>query len=180
MSACCRNLFSGAACRLDIAGAEAIAEGLRHNAALRVLNVARNGVRARGCIALADGLLQNEALQELDLSSNAITSTACLSIARLLALNATLRVLALRRNPVGECGAQVVLQAAGRSAALRKLDFEGANLSVRGDGSDSAVQFNPLNPNGAYRLDLSGAALAFRTRARLPAVWMYAIAWAPA
>jgi hypothetical protein len=51
------------------------------------------------------------------------------------------------------------MQAAGRSLALQKLDFEGANFAVRDSAAGRAV-FNPQNPNGRYTLDLLGAVIA--------------------
>jgi Ran GTPase-activating protein (RanGAP) involved in mRNA processing and transport len=123
-----------------------------------VLSLAGNRVQAAGCVALADSLRANEALQELDLSTNGILDSACLSIARLLGENTTLEILALRQNALGEYGGQVILQAAGASRSLKKVDLEGVNFaSLVCQGND--VTFNPLNPNGRYRLDLSGAAL---------------------
>jgi Ran GTPase-activating protein (RanGAP) involved in mRNA processing and transport len=143
---------------LQAPGAEHLAAGLRFNNALQVLSLAGNRVQAAGCIAIADALRANEVLQELDLSSNGIPSSACLSIAHMLSENMMLEILALRRNPLGERGGQVILQAAGASKWLKKVDLEGANFATHGR-HDTDVPFNPLNPSGQYRLDLSGAAL---------------------
>ena len=133
-----------------------LAAGLRYNNALQVLSLAGNSARAAGCIAIGDALRDNTRLQELDLSDNDITSGACLSVARFLAENSTLQVLAMRRNPVGERGGQVLLQAAACNVTLQKLDLEGANFATYGvQGADAS--FNPMNPNGHYRLNLSGA-----------------------
>lgn len=153
-----QHVYNAAPCSLLSKGAEMLAAGLRYNNALQVLSLAGNSVRASGCIAIGDALRDNEKLQELDLSDNDISSSACLSVARFLADNSTLRVLALRRNPVGERGGQVLLQAAACSPTLQTLDLEGANFASYGGAQGPDAAFNPMNPNGHYRLDLSGAA----------------------
>lgn len=59
-------------------GAIQISQGLRANAALRILDISDNGIGEVGASHMGYALTENQVLTELDLSHNNVGSKACL------------------------------------------------------------------------------------------------------
>ena len=88
------------------AGCAAIADALKHNAALKVLYLQRNRIGCAGAAALALALCENHALTFVDVHENAIGDDGAEALAAALRLDAcALRVLYLQQNPrIGQDG----------------------------------------------------------------------------
>lgn len=100
-----------------------IAEGLRSNNSLLLLDLANNHIGSAGCMAIARVLTTSSAVETLDLSINDIEHPACHSLARMLSAR-SLRCLLLNDNPLGATGTSVILQAADSSPGLQQLGMQ--------------------------------------------------------
>jgi hypothetical protein len=146
-------------CRFGTAGARALGEGLASNETLQTLALPHCAAGADGIVALASALRGHRSLRLLDVSGNGAGAAACLALARTLASCSRLERLALRGSPLGLAGAQCLLQATAQCTGLRALDLQGCSFTAPLAGAQAKAidRFVPGNPNGHYRLDLSGA-----------------------
>jgi Ran GTPase-activating protein (RanGAP) involved in mRNA processing and transport len=128
-----------------------IAEGLKSASIVR-LNLAWNGLGDAGAAAMGGSIRENQVLQFLDVSSNRIELEGARSIADGLHENQTLRSLQLNGNPIGDKGVVLVIEAVGVQCSVRDLGVQDCSTFKSGDGI-----FDPKNPTGHYRLELSDA-----------------------
>jgi len=76
-----------------------LAEALKCNISLRMINLGKNQVNDRGAMALADMLTVNETLESMSLTSNSISTEGLTALVQGLQQNVTLRFLEVERNP---------------------------------------------------------------------------------
>ena len=137
---------------MSIKGTEKIAEGLRGPSALVRLNLAWNGLGDRGAEHIGSAIRENQILQFLDVSSNRIGFDGSRAVADGLRENQTLRSLQLNGNPIGDKGVVVIIEAVGEQCSVRDLGLQDCSTFTSGDGI-----FDPRNPTGHYKLELSDA-----------------------
>ena len=87
---------------LSAQGATGLAEALKVNSTLTVLNLADNGTGDQGATGLAEALKVNSTLTELNLEGSDTGDQGATSLAEALKVNSTLTVLDLRVNNIGE------------------------------------------------------------------------------
>jgi hypothetical protein len=112
-------------------GAQALAETLCMNVALKTLWISCCLVGDKGADPLAVALLQNRTLEELWLGENGITHVGAAAIAAALPFNQTLKRFSLYDNPLGHDGVEVLAKAVPRSG-LRELWLHNTRIGERG------------------------------------------------
>eukprot|EP01022_Parablepharisma_sp_SALTPOND_P003502 TRINITY_DN1141_c0_g1_i1.p1 TRINITY_DN1141_c0_g1~~TRINITY_DN1141_c0_g1_i1.p1 ORF type:complete len:1379 (+),score=244.39 TRINITY_DN1141_c0_g1_i1:5896-10032(+) len=100
---------------------------------LRVLNVAKNGLRKEGAQALATALTEEGAmLEHLDISGNKIGVSGAKALATMLAKNKKLKVLNLFSNMIDVDGARALKEALKVNCTLQELDVGLNRLREKG------------------------------------------------
>ena len=117
-------------------GATAIAEGLKTNSALQVLQLERNDVGAAGATAIAEGLKTNSTLQTLNLGFNKVGAAGATAMAEGLKTNSTLQTLNLHNNKVGDAGATAMAEGLKTNSTLQELNLQ---LNKVGDAGAAAL-----------------------------------------
>ncbi|CAF1091963.1 unnamed protein product [Adineta ricciae] len=126
--------------RIDVDGAEHLADVLIYNTSLTTLSLWNNQIKDTGARCLADALKQNKTLIALDLGRNFIAVTGARYLADMLRINTTLTSLGLWSNEIKEKGVHYLVQALSSNETLTTLDI----------GS------NPIGDNGEqYLIELS-------------------------
>jgi Ran GTPase-activating protein (RanGAP) involved in mRNA processing and transport len=116
---------------IGLLGAQALAEMLCVNTALKELSLFKCHVGDKGAGHLAVALRQNRTLEDLFLGSNNITHIGAAALAAVLPFNQTLRRLQLDNNPLGNDGVKTLLNSVPVSG-LRKLWLREAQFGKRG------------------------------------------------
>ncbi|CAF0808401.1 unnamed protein product [Adineta steineri] len=109
-------------------GLQYLAAGLRHNATLTTLNLARNGIDGVGAQYLGDALQHNTTLTTLNLSGNGIREVGAQHLAAGLRHNTTLTTLYLQNNGIGDVGAQYLADALQQNTTLTTLNLAGCRI----------------------------------------------------
>lgn len=140
---------------LGPAGARALAELLRVQPGLEVLDLTNTRLGDAGAEAIAAGLLAQvdapRGLQVLMLGSNGIGVRGCEALAEALARHPHLRELVLAVSPLGDAGAQLLAAGLARSRRLTSLDLASCGIGVAG----LAALLDALGPaSGLVTLDL--------------------------
>jgi Ran GTPase-activating protein (RanGAP) involved in mRNA processing and transport len=112
-------------------GAQALAEMLCVNAALKVLNLNRCGILDEGAGHLAVALRHNRTLEQLFFDSNGVTHFGASDIAAALPFNQTLKRLSLNHNPLGGHGVEALAKAV-RHSGLHELWLTRTKVGERG------------------------------------------------
>jgi len=133
--------------------AKAIADGLRYNTTLTSVDLSHTGLRDNAGQFIADILEENDVILHLNLGGNALGEVACSVMAAALSKNSTLQTLDMSANPLGMTGATILLQAFSKSVSLTNVNLE--KCSFMTNENSTVVHFDPDNPKGDYRLDLS-------------------------
>jgi len=140
--------------RLTKGEASLVADPIKHNTTIKVLNLAHNAFgHGTGASTLAMALKDNSnsTLEMLDMSYNQIGEASCLVLSHALATNDSLKRLHLDGNPLGHLGCRALLQLMTEVGdEPRDVTFENCNLDV----CDPSL-FNEDEPNGTYSLNLS-------------------------
>ena len=134
-------------------GARALAEGMRFNRTLTHVDLSHIGLRDSGGQYIADVLEENATITHLDLGGNSLGEEACMVMAAALSGNKTLSTLDMQGNPLGFTGATILLRAFSKSLSLTSVNLTRCTFLL--DENSKAVAFDPENPKGDYRLDLS-------------------------
>ena len=163
-----------------VTGGEAVAEMLRTNETLKVLNLSWNAIRGDSAIDLATSLRDNQTLRKLILAYNTFGDKGSQYMGMSLITNRSIEVLDLSYNSVSPAAAMVIANAFVDNSSLRLLNLDGNKVGVRGaaallgalrsgndelqsrtislDNCDSTFDdpglFNPLAPQGTYTLRL--------------------------
>jgi Ran GTPase-activating protein (RanGAP) involved in mRNA processing and transport len=140
---------------LGPAGARALAELLRVQPGLEVLDLTNTRLGDAGAEAIAAGLLAQvdapRGLQVLMLGSNGIGVRGCEALGEALARHPHLRELALAVSPLADAGACVLAAGLARSRRLTSLDLASCGIGVAG----LAALLDALGPaSGLVTLDL--------------------------
>ena len=117
---------------IGASGAHAIAQALKHNTALKLLNLLSNDIGISGEHALAEMLKVNTGLQKLDLRFNTIGASGAAAIAEALKVNTALTLLNLNGNDIGDDGAVVISEALKVNTGLATLGLERNNIRASG------------------------------------------------
>jgi hypothetical protein len=140
---------------LGVGGARALAELLRVQPGLEVLDVTNARLGDAGAEQLAAGLLAQvgmaRGLQVLMLGSNGIGERGCEALAEAIAVHPHLRELVLAVSPLGDAGAQVLARGLARSRRLTSLDLASCGIGLAG----VTALLDALGPaSGLVTLDL--------------------------
>ncbi len=140
-------------CYLNRYDGEVLAAGLKsdkHFSSLRVLNLAKNGLRKEGAQALATTLSEEGVqLEHLDLSGNKIGVSGAKALAAMLAKNKSLKVLNLFSNMIDVDGARALKEAFKINCTLQEIDV-GLNR-LREKGAKALAEGLSQNKNSAIR-----------------------------
>ncbi len=107
-------------------GATMLADSLRGNTSLTVLELDFNHVGHAGALALSSALLANNTLGELSLVANGIGDLGAMHFAAALSASeslSVLRVLRLDSNTINDLGAQKLAQSLALNSTLRELSL---------------------------------------------------------
>ncbi|KAL9965547.1 hypothetical protein ACROYT_G029361 [Oculina patagonica] len=121
--------------RTNGADAVVLAEALKGNSSLTVLNLYNNNIGAQGATGLAAALQKNASLTELDLSLNKIGDHGATGLAEALQENKSLTKLHLYLNGIGGQGATELTRTLQLNASLTEL-----NLSCNIIGDEGATR----------------------------------------
>lgn len=116
------------------AGVGHLANMLRLNCTLQVLDLVNTGVQDEGVRLLFAGLEHNKALKHLYLDQNAITPSGAGWIARHLAEHDELETLFLSCNRLGCNGAEILAQGLEKNKNLARLSLASNRIAYRGAG----------------------------------------------
>jgi len=117
---------------------------------LRVLNLAKNGLRKEGAQALATALsAEGVMLEHLDLSGNKIGVSGAKSLAAMISKNKTLKILNLFSNMIDVDGARAIKESLKVNNTLQELDV-GLNR-LREKGAKAIAEGLSQNKTSAIR-----------------------------
>jgi hypothetical protein len=120
---------------------------------LHSLDLAHNGLgRGHGVSELFSALVTNKTLTALDVSYNRLNQHWILFLASMLASNTVLIDLRVNGNFVGFHGGRALLRAETMSDGKKR---EVAMFMCQLDEMSTKLRFDPADPNGRYKLDLS-------------------------
>jgi len=141
----CKGLKGSAVTSLDLRynnlgpkGGAAIAEGLKGNLTLQVLNLSCNELGPEGGAALAEGLKGNTTLQSLDLEDNYIKVEGAFALASVLK-ETMITNLNLGGNMLGPKGAAALLEGLKGNLMLQVLNLRGNNIEAEGASALAAI-----------------------------------------
>ena len=133
-------------------GATTLAEMLKENRMLELLNVSSNSIGDGGATALAEMLKENRMLDLLNVSSNSIGDGGATALAEMLKENRTLRKLNVSDNSIGDGGATALAEMLKENRTLRQLNV--SNNSI-GDGGATALAEMLKENRTLQQLDVS-------------------------
>ena len=113
-------------------GAIGLAGGLTENKSLALMNLSYNNIGARGAAGLADALTKNKSLTELNLSYNNIGADGAAGLADALTENKSLTVLYLSNNNIGDHGVAALADALTENKSLTVLYLSDDNIGDPG------------------------------------------------
>ena len=115
-------------------GAEAIANMLKTNSTIKVIDLKHNSSLSLGGIsAVANVLTYNTALTKLNLSGTNLKRQACESLGRMLKVNTTLKTLDISHNNFDTKGIRALLDSGLQyNRGLRKLSISNNGISLTG------------------------------------------------
>ncbi|KAJ3337630.1 hypothetical protein HDU93_000773 [Gonapodya sp. JEL0774] len=134
-------------CGIDSTGLRILAEALKVNSGMKVLNLSRNRCCGPSTIAienLKDALAVNRTLEELDLSNTRLSSEGAITLAEALPLTRNLRRLDLSHNPINLSGLMAL------NATIRK------NNTITSLALDDIAEQNQHIDGSATLLDSAG------------------------
>ncbi|KAL9965620.1 hypothetical protein ACROYT_G029447 [Oculina patagonica] len=124
-------------------GAAGLAEALQNNTSLTGLNLCFNNIGDHGAAGLAEALQNNTSLTELYLSVNNIGDHGATGLAEALQNNTSLTVLYLSYNNIGDHGAAGLAEALQNNTSLTVLYLSRNNIGDHGaTGLAEALQNN--------------------------------------
>jgi Ran GTPase-activating protein (RanGAP) involved in mRNA processing and transport len=118
--------------QMDDEDAQSLAEALRHNTTLTTLDLRGNQMGPAGVQSLAEALQHNTTLTALNLEENWINDVGTQSLAEALRHNTTLTTLDLRHNEIGAAGAQSLAEALRHNTTLTTLDLRYNEIDAAG------------------------------------------------
>ncbi|KAF9312585.1 hypothetical protein BG006_004327, partial [Podila minutissima] len=113
-------------------GAQVLAEALKTNSILTNLNLTGNGIGADGAQVLAKALKTSSTLTTLNLDKNSIGGTGAQVLAEALKTNSALTTLYLNSNSIGDNGAQALAEAFQTNSTLTALDLNNNSIWYKG------------------------------------------------
>ena len=151
--------------RLNTQRAKELAEALKENTTLQMLNLKWNGIGAAGAQWIAEALKENKTVQTLNLGSHEIGAEGARAIAAALEENRTLKELNLRWTQIGDAGAGAIADALLKNQSLQTLSLEGNGIGDAGAQWIAAAlakntTLQMLNLKGNYIDDAGARALA--------------------
>uniref|UniRef100_A0A7S1TQ68 EF-hand domain-containing protein n=1 Tax=Phaeomonas parva TaxID=124430 RepID=A0A7S1TQ68_9STRA len=136
-----------------LADALHVAQGLRAHDKLECIDASWNHFGCdKAMQALALCVRETTTIKRMDLSFNFIKERGSIQLAHALGVNTSIRVLMLDGNPVGPRGGKALLRQVVKNGDMKNISLLHCNFDVPEDGP---TPFDPQEPNGFYRLDLS-------------------------
>jgi len=148
-----KTLKSLTAVSIDQLGAISIADGVKKNTSLKVLNMSNNEVSDDGAIQIASSIEVNQTLTELCISYNRISSQGAIAIAKSLAQNNSLKKLNISGNHIGQDSATEIAKAICKNRTLEELSFLGDD--TEDDQSYMKILESLHRNNSLYKLHIS-------------------------
>lgn len=139
-------------------GACAVAEALKVNRSVEIVNLAGNNIGGKGATALFEALAENNRIRELDLRGNRIGEDEAALSVESLSKNKSLVALDLQANSLGTSSAQQLASALLDHDRLCHLDFDKNNA---GDSGAYALVKSFVHNNSWRVLGLEGNLLCF-------------------
>ena len=110
-------------------GADWIADNVRHNRVLKVLDLSCNEIDDRGCHSLSLHLLQEDTpLETLELSTNRVRDDGAFHLANALLKNTRLKALGLAHNRIGSAGLMTLFTALKHNCSLKSILLWGNSI----------------------------------------------------
>ena len=109
-------------------GAVAISDTLKSNNSLCILNMSSNKITGKGAIKIAEAIKVNKRLQELHISNNHISDNGAAAIGNALKSNTSLQILDMSSNKITSEGAMVIAEAIKVNTALRTLNLRQSDV----------------------------------------------------
>ena len=153
---------------IDTGGACEIAELLKENSSLEILDMRGNAIGDDGVTALGRALEVNSTLRSLELASSNSSSIGISALANSLKVNSALRVLVLDSNEIDDAGIRELGNALRVNSTITKLSIHFANFGDDGvvalakglEENSSLTHLNiPSNRFGAVGADALAAML---------------------
>ena len=113
-------------------GAKKIAEAIKVNTTIKILNIHGNEISDNGAAAISDSLKSNNSLQELNIGNNKITSERAIKIAEAIQVNTTLEELDLSFNKLCDDGASIISYGLNTNKSLQKLNMSKNEITIEG------------------------------------------------
>ncbi|KAL2253547.1 UNVERIFIED_CONTAM: hypothetical protein Sindi_0149400 [Sesamum indicum] len=127
-------------------GAKAIAEMLKKNSTLRVIELNNNFIDYSGAEKIAEALKQNRSVTNVDLGGNDIHAKGISEIARVLKDNSIITTLELSYNPIGPEGAKALAEVLKFHGNIKDLMLGWCQSAVT-DASDHVYEMNEKELN---------------------------------
>lgn len=137
---------------------ELIAEMLKYNKTLRLLDVGRNRIENRGALAIAQMLSVNTSMTSLYIDSCYITTIGFCALADALKLNKSLRFLGFDENSPGLVGIMALVDSLKVNTGITLIELHGltqdeVNVFAAGLAENSSVQ--ALKIAGVTEMDIA-------------------------
>ena len=117
---------------IEAAGAKALAEALKTNTSVTLIDLGENKIGAAGAKALAQALKTNTSVTKIYLGKNEIGDAGAQVLAEALKINTTLKTIDLTHNKIGTAGAQAMADALKLNTSVTTLDFKQNKIGTAG------------------------------------------------
>ena len=117
-------------CDISVKGCKAISDALMVNRSLRLLDIHDNPISA-GVVHIAESLKQNHSLLEINLGRCGISEEGCKAIGDALIVNRSLQVLDLHGNPIS-AGVVHIAESLNCNHSLREINLSDCRISEEG------------------------------------------------
>ncbi|KAG0247462.1 hypothetical protein BG011_001448, partial [Mortierella polycephala] len=128
----CKSSFELVTGRIGENEVRRLAEMLKTNSTLTILDLYGNSIGYDGAQALAKALMTNKTLTTLDLKDNRIGDNGVQALSEALETNKTLTTLYLKDNRIGDNGAQALAEALKTNTTLTTLDLQSNEIWFKG------------------------------------------------
>jgi Ran GTPase-activating protein (RanGAP) involved in mRNA processing and transport len=126
-------------CRITDKGAKAVAEALKVNKSIEVVDLGENDIGDEGACAIAQALKDNKKLKSIGLGKNQIKEEGAKAVADALKVNEHLIDVCLFGNRIGAEGAEAVAEALRDNTCVKRLALDGCYIT---DKVAEALKYN--------------------------------------
>jgi len=131
-------------CRITAEGAVTLAESLKINKALKILDLRDNNIGDTGAIALAEAIKHNQSLEKIFLDANHISDIGAIALAQAIRHNRHLKEIFLDGNDISDKFAIELALAIKENTGLEYISLDGNHISNTGAiALAQAIRHNP-------------------------------------